>query len=123
VNGPGENEGERDDGAAVLHGRRAAERDALEAFPFAHAVTPRTASAEQVRRERSRQQLMRNDDLMSRAQMALMFAALWTASTFWWNAPLDAAEIVGLTIGGAVSGAVYAWLMAKRFGRQRRRGR
>jgi hypothetical protein len=55
--------------------------------------------------------------------MAVMFAALWTAGMFWWNAPLDAAEIVLIPIGGAASGAAYAWLMGQWFDRQRRRGR
>ena len=51
---------------------------------------------------------------MPRARLAVMFAALWTAGMLWWNAPLDAAEAICISIGGLVSGAVYAWHLGRR---------
>ncbi len=51
---------------------------------------------------------------------SVAFAVLWTGGMIWWSGHLAAAEIVILTICGAVAGYLWYRLMCWQF---RRRGR
>jgi hypothetical protein len=57
---------------------------------------------------------------------SLAFATLWTASMYWWHAPMPVVSAVLLVIVGALAGIGWYWAMSlwmsvwmrRRFGRR-----